>query len=169
MKTLVFSLLCLFTSGDALASSLRPLITERVVSLTSLMSDGIASLHEESLVFVESSLTEYGETHKVVSVIFNISDWGGGNGSRQYLAIFKHNDEASTFEPYKANTLQLLSVVKVGARSERWFNAIEQKQMHIYLRGLAWQDDALCCPSQPIEVVYVYENHGFTEQNSANK
>jgi hypothetical protein len=135
---------------------------ERVVETLALQfSDGIATfIGGEAEQGEKGTLLE----GKIV-VLFGLTSWGGGNSSRQFLAVFERHDElfegpnGRRIKPY-----QLLAVVQVGDDFYRWFKTIELRQDLMILRGRSWlKADPHCCPSEDTAATYRLSQRGLVE------
>jgi hypothetical protein len=151
-----------FWSKPVGAAPLDPELQSVVERLAERFSDGVAIFIGGDAAYGQER-TPF-ESHVVV--LFGLTSWGGGNGSRQFLAVFERHvlspefPNGRRFQPY-----QLLAVVPVGDDADRWFKSIELEQDLIVLVGGRWlKDDAHCCPSAVARTVYRLESRGLLEQ-----
>jgi hypothetical protein len=136
--------------------------------LALLLSDGVATLNTE---FAKVSKTSYkvgDESKNVYVVLFSIEGWNGGNGARQYLAVFQENSKEGRSEEWKFNELSLVSFVKVGEDYGRIFKSIFVAGDLITLDGFSWNNDAHCCPSKPAKAVFRFDRNSIVEDVVAN-
>jgi hypothetical protein len=100
-----------------------------------------------------------------VVVLLGLGGWGGGNGSRQFLAVMERLVYATRARARTSPAYRLVGVVQVGADYDRWFKIVELQGDRVVLRGRGWtKNDAHCCPSLDTSAVYRVTERGINEQ-----
>lgn len=143
-------------------ATLDPALEAQIRRLAEFMSDGPATYTGTSVV------AEKGTISNQLAALFTMSNWGGGNGSRQYLVIFSVNDKeiwqflTKGHRPFQPYTLD--AIVPVGDSSWRYFESAKFEANTIILNGARWvKGDAHCCPSGQARADYVLDQRGLIE------
>lgn len=140
----------------------RPELQKAFETLAGQLSDGIAEF-DTARVAAGKPGSRFHD--KVVALIF-LTSWAGGNGSRQFLAVFEHHPSDPHDPPIddRLVPLQLLGVVPVGEDFRRMLQSVELQDDEILLQGLSWlKSDAHCCPTVPVRVIYRFDERGLVE------
>ena len=102
-----------------------------------------------------------------VVVLFSLASWGGGNGSRQFLASLERYDSDIRFpdgrgpQPYS-----LVALVQTGQDFDRYFKEMQLAGDRITLKGGLWaKGDAHCCPTLTTTTTYRFSSRGLNEMN----
>ncbi len=149
--------------GTTLAAEpLDELLQAEIDSLAAKLTDGVAYLGAAPEAHWGEEKTPLANH---VVVLFVLTSWAGGNGSRQFMAVMEHNDEpiefpnGRRFRPYR-----LVGVVQVGRDFDRAFKTVELRQDRVILGGHRWlKGDAHCCPSGETRAVYRVTERGVNE------
>jgi hypothetical protein len=137
------------------------LLQAEIESLAAKLTDGVATLDHADTYFGAKGTPQSDE----VVVLFAMTSWAGGNGSRQFMAVLGR-DDASNQVPNgrRARRYQLLGLVAVGSDSDRWFKHVELRGDRVMLSGGRWlKGDAHCCPSGDARAVYQISERGLNE------
>ncbi len=157
---LVFLLLALTLSTATLAAENNAAVLKRIQSLAPMLSDGVATLYEEGMLVRKAS---FGKEGNAYVVLFSMEGFGGGNGARQYLAVFEQNSKEGWPDEWEFNELSLAGIIKVGEDFDRRFDSISITGNLITLRGKRWNNDAHCCPSAPASATFRFERRSLSE------
>lgn len=162
MRFACVALLTVLLTGtvDA-AESLDPVLYAEIQRLAATLTDGFAMLDQADS-YPGAKGTRLAD-HSIVVMAF--SGWGGGNGSVQFMALFRHNDASFQFpDGNRARPYQLLGVVQIGDDSDRWFKTVEVRGDRVLLSGRRWaKGDAHCCPSLDARAAYRISERGINE------
>lgn len=149
------TLIGVFLSLPLRADPPDPALLAELHGLSRSLSDGFA-------VF-DSADAKQGPSGKVF-VLFALTSWGGGNGGKQFLAVFQSNDAARLPDGRLRPLYSLETVVPIGRDFDRWFKQLELKGDRILLRGRRWaRRDAHCCPSLELTTAYRLTTRGLIE------
>jgi len=159
IATLIVVLGVTVNASDAVEPD-RFLFSE-IEGLAARLTDGFATL-DRADTYAGPKRTVL-EGHFIVMLA--MTSWGGGNGSVQFMAVFRHNDASVRFpDGQRARRYQLLGLVQVGTDSDRWFKSVELRQDRVILTGASWaKGDAHCCPSLDARAVYRFSERGINE------
>ena len=140
-------------------------ILQEVDRLVSLMSDGPASLVEEASLIKYVSCLSGMDSKEAAIVLFNIESFGGGNNSRQFMAIFSRGIKDGGYPDWPFHEWRLYGVTKVGSDWDRWFSEINCKENRITLSGVSWIEgkDAHCCPSGTVQADFLFSPYSIHE------
>jgi hypothetical protein len=143
------------------AQPLDALLRAEVEGLAAMLSDGFARFDHAD---AQYGLNDTPFAERVV-VLFSLTSWGGGNGSRQFLAVMERNDASVEFpDGRRARHYQLIGVIQVGDDFERWFKSFSLQGDRVVLKGRRWtKGDAHCCPSLDTDSSYRVTSHGLSE------
>lgn len=91
----------------------------------------------------------------------------GGNGDAQYLAVyelgdgFQENGDDSHLKP----SYSLVGLAIIGGRSERYvnFTSFKFEEGVFKFDAMAYENDAMCCPSKPVKLRYKLTFYGLVE------
>ena len=134
------------------AQTIEPELLNEVRELSARLSDGIATF--------DSAEAKGSDTR--VFVVFGMTSWGGGNGSRQFLAVFERQDGTLNGQPLKPYRLE--AVVQIGSGFDRWFSTFEVRDDRAELYGRRWAPkDAHCCPTLDERATYRFSDRGLGE------
>lgn len=147
LRTLMAACIAIVLYCEDIAAADNLLLESEIVRLAEQMSDGFSEYVEGSITTLECDPPAC--KRDSVLVLFSVEGEGGGNGYKQYLAVFSKNEQLYDvparyrFRPYKLNAF-----LQVGQDYERWFGTLEIKQKLVVLSGARWTaKDAHCCPS----------------------
>ena len=159
---LVALMLATWPSGVAGADVLEPKLEAAVTSLSMQLSDGVATYI--------GGLAAYGAAGSPfdgqVVVLFGLTSWAGGNGSRQFIAVYARLDESVPIDGRHFQPFQLVAVAPVGGevKFERWFKSMRLERDGIVVEGGRWlKADSHCCPSATANAVYRLGRSGLSE------
>ena len=157
----------LFVSMWALpakAQSVDPVLLKRLTAIAAFVTDGYAKYIGPSIVKRGAANTPFAGH---VVVLFSLANWGGGNGSRQFLAILERYDSDIRFpdgrgpQPYS-----LVALVQTGQDFDRYFKEMQLAGDRITLKGGLWaKGDAHCCPTLTTTTTYRFSSRGLNEMN----
>jgi len=143
------------------AEPLDPVLYSEIQRLAAMLTDGFATLDQADAYRFgpKAALSDH------VVVMLAMTSWGGGNGSRQFMAVFRHNESSDPFPGGRqARPYQFVGLVQVGSGFDRWFEKVELRQNLVVLTGRRWaRSDAHCCPSLPARAVYRVSEHGLNQ------
>ena len=163
MNGLLVGLLLLAASAiPAEAQSVDPALQKDVRALTALITDGFAKFNGVEVVRRGAANTSLAGH---VVVLFSLTNWGGGNGTRQFLAVMEHNGADIRFPDGRAaRRYALLALAEAGRDFDRYFRTMEIKGDGIVLTGRRWaKEDAHCCPAIEASTSYRFGPYGLTE------
>ena len=143
------------------AEPLDKLLQAEIESLAAKLTDGFATFDHAD---AHWGAKDTPLADRVV-VLFGLTSWGGGNGSRQFMAVVQRNDESIEFpDGRRTRPYQLMGLVQVGGDFDRWFKTVELRQDRVMLSGRRWtKGDAHCCPSGDARTVYRVTERGLNE------
>lgn len=138
------------------------IIHEELLKLASMLSDGPATLVEESLLIKYVSLPSY---KSAAIVLFNVESFGGGNNSQQFLVVLSQESRDGKNPDWPFHEWRLMGFTKVGSDWERWFSEIRVQGDNIMLSGRSWikGKDAHCCPSGAAKATFHFSPYSIRE------
>jgi hypothetical protein len=156
---------CLILAASAIPAGTQTVdraLQKDVEALTALITDGFATFNGVEVVRRGTANTSLADD---VVVLFSLTNWGGGNGTRQFLAVMEHHDADIRFlDGRAARRYSLLALVQAGADFDRYFRKMELRGDRIVLTGRRWaKEDAHCCPSIEASTSYRFGPYGLTE------
>lgn len=167
MKKLLFIILIIiaFVTPQAKASDTNAsAIHKELIKLSSMLSDGIASLVDESVSIKYASLPYDKIAVKSAIVLFTLESFGGGNNYVQFLAIFSHGSREGQNPDWPFHEWQLKGFTEVGKDFVRIFSKIKVEGDNIILTGNSWKkDDAHCCPSGAAKATFHFSPYLIQE------
>jgi hypothetical protein len=145
----------------ASAEPLDRLLRAEIESLSARLTDGFATFDHADAHYAARSTPLANH----VVVLFGLTSWGGGNGSRQFMAVVRRNDESIEFpDGRRARPYQLMGVVQIGSDFDRWFKTVELRKDRVVRSGRRWTNrDAHCCPSLDVHAAYQISERGLNE------
>lgn len=167
MKHFLFTVLIIigFTTPPAQARDAKDsAVRQEVVQLVTMLSDGPATLVEESLLIKYVLSSSPGVVTNAV-VLFNVESFGGGNNSQQFLAIFNQGSREDQNPDWPFHEWRLKGFTEVGKDWDRWFSEIQVQGDTITLSGVSWikGKDAHCCPSGTAKATFRFSPYSIQE------
>ncbi len=158
----VLLLAFIISASQADAQSQDPALLKRLEAVAASVTDGYAKYDGPSIVKRGQTGTPLA-AHVVV--LFSLSGWGGGNGSRQFLAVLEQHDaEVRAPGNRVPQAYSLRALVQTGDDSDRYFKEMQVSRDRITLTGGFWvKKDAHCCPSRIATATYRFSSHGLDE------
>ena len=144
------------------AQSPDPALLTRLEAIAAFVTDGYATYQGAS--HVERGPRGTPLANHVVA-LFSLSGWGGGNGSRQFLAVLERQDPEVRFPDGRApQSYSLRAFAQIGDDFDRYFKEMQLSGDRIRLKGGLWaRNDAHCCPSRNVTATYRFSSHGLDE------
>jgi hypothetical protein len=140
------------------------LIHKELVNLSNMLSDGPATIVEESLLIKYVSLPSDKVAIESAIVLFNIEGFGGGNNYHQFLVVFSQGDREGLNPNWPFHEWRLKGFTEVGNDFVRCFSNIEVQGDNIILTGVSWKkDDAHCCPSGKAKATFRFSPYLIQE------
>jgi hypothetical protein len=160
----VFLLAAIISAPRAEAQSPDPALLKRLQAIAAFVTDGHAKYEAPSIIKRGQAGTPLAGH---VVALFSLSGWGGGNGSRQFLAVLeRHDTEVRVPEGRGSQSYSLLALVQTGHDFDRFFQEMQLSGDRITLTGGLWaKKDAHCCPSLIATATYRFSSHGLNEVN----
>jgi hypothetical protein len=151
----------------AIAQSADPVLLKRLEAVAASVTDGYAKYEGPSVVKQGRASTPLAGH---VVALFSLSSWGGGNGSRQFLAVLQRNNSDIRFpDGRRPPPYSLLALVQTGEDFDRFFKDVQLTGDRITLTGGRWaKNDAHCCPSGTTTATYRFSAHGLNEVNGSD-
>ncbi|WP_417913181.1 hypothetical protein [Candidatus Electronema sp. TJ] len=154
---LILFMHCVLFADSAFALNKNELreINNRVNALVILLSDNSADEYQEAREIAELDLDNDG--HKLITALFSIEGFNGGNGHVQYLAVFVDRYEGISTRPTRLTLLDFTPVGSKGWRSLCCFSSIRLVQNEVEINFDTKEygtDDPSCCPSVASHAVY---------------
>jgi hypothetical protein len=147
--------------GRGAAAELPGAVDAAIARIAPLLSDGHARYEGGAIAAACDSAASPAAD---MAVLFGLTGWGGGNGSRQFLAILTPLDTDGALRGSETRPYALVGVIPVGADFDRWFDTMEAVPHRVVLHGKRWgAKDAHCCPSRTVRTVYEITPHGIDE------
>lgn len=157
-------LAAIISASPAEGQSQDTALLKRLETIAAFVTDGNAKYQGPSIVKRGQPGTPLAGH---IVALFSLSGWGGGNGSRQFLAVLEQHDSAIRLpDGRERQPYSLLALVQTGDDFDRYFKEMQVSGDRITLKGGLWaKKDAHCCPSLIATATYRFSSHGLNEVN----
>ena len=160
-RVLVFAVL-LTCSKLTFATDWRTEIGRKVDSLVNQLNDGCSTEVGNA-----RKLYQFGSDEaRIYAALVSIEGYHCGNGNTEYLAVYRTGYTRPKGEnDTSADTYWLSALATVGGRGERMvnFDSLKWKDETFTLTAMAYNHDAMCCPSVPVVIRYKLSAFGLSE------
>ncbi len=162
MPRIVFLILMIYTN-ISFADEWKSVVNGKLDILSTQLNDGWSEEEKDSRKVVP---IKNGEQQLYVALLY-VSGQHGGNGDVQYLVAYELSDTRPENEDDKnlKPSYRLVGLAIIGGRGERFvdFESMKFENGVFTFNAMAYDNDAMCCPSKPVTSKYKLTFYGFRE------